>query len=122
MTLDRTNGKTRRRRGEAFWRRMVIEQRDSGLSQLEFCRRNDFARSTFHRWNRRFKDSVTKCEETPPVPEFVAVKIRREPLPSDGGDHFELLFPDGLRLKIPSRVESGTLVEVLKAVEVAGRC
>ena len=122
MTLDRTKEKTRRHRGKAFWRRMVVEQRNSDLSQLEFCQRNGFARSTFHRWARRFRDSVAECEEMPPAPEFVAVKVRREPSLSDACDHFELLFPDGLRLKIPDRFESGTLVEVLNAVEAAGRC
>ena len=125
MTLNRTKEKSRLHRGEAFWRRMVIEQHDSGLSQQEFCRRKGFAKSTFHKWNRRFKDSVTRREETEaqPTPEFVTVKVRQDPLPSEqSNEDFELLFPDGLRLKIPSRVESGALAEVLRAVEMAGRC
>ena len=122
MAVDRTKGRNRRR-GEAFWRREVMEQRGSGLSQQEFCRRKGFPKSTFYQWNRRLEGSLPEVEDSQ-APEFVAVEIRQEPEgPRAGGDEdFELIFTSGLRLKIPSCVEPGSLARVLKAMEVVGRC
>lgn len=120
--MDQTKPRSsRRRRGEGFWRRTLIAQRHSGLSQLEFCRRNDLALSTFHRWRNRLGDAIDDSPES--EPEFIPVEIRpeRAPVPS-GDDGFELVFPSGLRLSLPSRVEGRDLVEVLWALEVAGAC
>ncbi len=120
--MDQTKSRpSRRRRGQGFWHRTLIAQRHSGLSQLEFCRRNNLALSTFHRWRNRLGEVVDESLES--TPEFLSVEIRperaRAPSSDDG---FELVFPSGLRLSLPSRVEGRDLAEVLSALEVAGVC
>ncbi len=44
--------KTHRRRGAAFWRRTIRAHDHSGLTQADFCRRNELALSTFQYWRR----------------------------------------------------------------------
>ena len=119
MTQDHEDRGTRRRRGKAFWRRALKEQRQSGLTQFEYCRRHDLSRSTFHRWRKRLKKHSTDIEE-PGQLEFVSVEVQREPVELRAG--FELIFCNGLRLKLPDRVQSRALVEVLTALEVTGSC
>ncbi len=121
MTQDHGDPKAPRSRGEAFWRRTLAEQRHSGLTQLEFCRRHDLPRSTFQRWRRRLEKSCAAAAEPEP-PEFVSVEIRPQPEPAEPSDGFELIFQSGLRLKLPRRVEGQALVEVLRALEVTGSC
>ena len=119
--MDQTKSRSSRRRyGEGFWRRTLIAQRHSGLSQIEFCRRNDLALSTFHRWRNRLGDAIDEPRES--EPEFLPVEIRPERASASSDDGFELVFPSGLRLSLPSRVEGRDLAEVLWALEVAGAC
>lgn len=121
MNLDQNQSRTLRRRGEAFWRRTMTAQRNSGLSQLEFCRRNDLSHSTFCRWRSRFKNRPSDVDE-PATPEFVPVQIRPGPGSEDSSDDFELIFTSGLRLRLPSRVEGRAIAEVLWALEATGIC
>ena len=43
----------RTRRSAAQWRKLIVAQRDSGLSQKAFCDRRELALSTFVRWKSR---------------------------------------------------------------------
>lgn len=120
MTQDFQKARSRRRRGESFWRRTLMAQENSGLSQQEFCRRNDLSLSTFCSWRRRLRIEPDE-EADVAVGEFVEIQpaaVDREGV----SDRFELIFPGGLRLKLPSRVEGRELAEVLWALEVAGPC
>ncbi len=121
MTQDHEEPIAYRRRGEAFWRRTTTDQQHSDLTQLEFCRRNNLALSTFQRWRQRLQNVPAQPQE-PATPEFVAVEVCPGPEPSDQSDSFELIFHSGLRLRLPSRVEGRALAEVLSALEVAGVC
>ncbi len=120
MTQDLREIQTRRRRGESFWRRTFLAQKNSGLSQLEFCRRNDLAISTFQSWRRRMRGNSDEPETTV---EFVEIPTMPAPGPEQADEYgFELIFPNGLRLKLPSQVEGRDLAEVLWALQVAGSC
>lgn len=118
MTQDLRKTRARKRRGKAFWRRTFLAQQNSGLSQLEFCRRNDLPISTFYSWRRRLRGEADDPEATA---EFVEVHHApsSEPMDENG---FELVFPNGLRLKLPSRVQGRDLAEVLWALQVADPC
>ena len=118
-----------RRRGEAFWRRAVEAQRESGSSQQEFCERNGLALSTFQRWRRRLGESG----EGPPSEgssEFMEGVVRPEGQARPGGSApegdgaagFELSFESGVRLRLPRQVEGRALAEVLWALQVTDLC
>jgi len=121
MTQYHVEPTVNRRRGEAFWRRTLAAQRSSNLTQLQFCRRNDLPLSTFQRWRKRLQDG-SAGREGPSVPAFVSVEVCPDPESTDLLDRFELVFPNGLRLHLPSRVEGRALTEVLLALEVAAAC
>lgn len=121
MTQYHVEPTANRRRGEAFWRRTLVAQRSSSLTQVQFCRRNNLPLSTFQRWRKRLQDGSAEPQE-PLVPAFVAVDVCSDPEPTDLRDHFELTFPNGLRLQLPSRVDGRALTEVLLALEVADAC
>lgn len=122
MTRDRVG--SRRRRGESFWRRTLMAQRHSELSQVEFCRRNDLALSTFQFWRRRLRDeSMTEAEtvsDAPLAPEFVEL-VASALAPTHAG-RFELTFPSGVQLTVPTGVEGRALAEILWALEATGVC
>lgn len=121
---DHSRPQPHRRRGEVFWRRAVLAQRESGSTQQEFCRRNGLSLSTFQRWRRR----LAEVEEGSEPSGFVEVKIRSEdkasePLPArSSAASFELIFESGVRLRLPHQVEGRALAEVLWALEVTGQC
>lgn len=124
--MTQEHSETSRRRGESFWRRTLKAQRHSGLSQVEFCRRNDLAVSTFQYWRRRLREMQPETG-TAATPDFVEVALRPEPAvpqpaAADGRRGFELTFPSGLQLRVPLDVEGRALAEVLWALEVAGSC
>ena len=120
MTQDLHKTQTRRRRGAAFWRRTFLAQKNSGLSPSKFCRRNDLPVSTFYAWRRRLHGT---SEETTSEVEFVEVQTSAAAVPeASDEDGFELVFPNGLRLKMPSQIEGRELAEVLWALQVAGSC
>ena len=122
MSEDHEELRAYRRRGEAFWRRSLIVQRHSGLTQSEFCRRNRLSLSTFHRWRRRLEElPTTEMAEPPTAPEFVAVNVCPAK-PEDAEEGFVLELCNGARLRIPMNVESRDLVEVLWALEATGVC
>lgn len=113
-----------RRHGEAFWRRAFSVQRDSGLTQFEFCREHGLARSTFYRWQRRLGE-VEEAAEGLGSPGFVEVNLKPEPpAPERPGEEegFELRFASGVRLRLPSQVQGQSLAEVLGALQARGLC
>ena len=120
MTQDQ--GKLRRR-GEGFWRRAMKAHRHSGLTQVEFCRRNELALSTFQYWRRRLREVEPESGTEPlEVDDFLEVQVRAPAADSGASGSFELIFPSGLQLKVPSSVQGRALAEVLWALEATGAC
>ncbi|MCG8456002.1 MAG: hypothetical protein MI919_06945 [Holophagales bacterium] len=128
MIEEREERRGYRRRGEAFWRRALLAQRESGSTQTDFCRRNGLSLSTFQRWRRRIEEAVGESAEAP-VTDFVELAIRSEGELLDPEVEvrnettgFELIFPSGVRLRLPEQVDGRSLAEVLWALEATGRC
>ncbi len=112
------------RRGEAFWRRAVMAQRDSDSTQEDFCRRHGLALSTFHRWRQRLR-GLGAPQHVSVRPSFVEVKARPErtsPPSTDGEAGFELEFSSGVCLRLPSRVDGQGLAEVLCVLQARDLC
>jgi hypothetical protein len=51
------------------WRNRLNEWKESGLTQVEYCRQNDFKISKFHYWRKRFS------EKKPTEPSIVQVPM-----------------------------------------------
>jgi transposase-like protein len=96
----------RRRWSPAEITTILTQYRRSGLAQRAFAQRHDLSLSTFSRWLR--------LARAPKGANFVRVTLPTIPAGAD----FELVFPDGRRLRVPARFDPAalrTLLEVLAA-------
>jgi len=67
--------------------------KESGKTQLEFCKEKDIAYSKFHYWLKKYNTHGTIREESPA---FMAVTVKGQPVIRAGT--LELVYPDGRRL------------------------
>lgn len=129
MTEEREEPRGYRRRGEVFWRRALSAQRESGSTQAEFCEDNGLSLSTFQRWRRRIEEAGSEPASAQ-VEGFVELAVRSgrqrdfAPEVEERGEAFgfELIFPSGVRLRLPEQVDGRSLAEVLWALEATDRC
>jgi hypothetical protein len=100
---------------EQFWRRMVREWRNRGLSVRDFCAENDLAEPSFYAWRR------TIAERDAAAVRFVPVRVvsEEETIVSDNGagTGLELVLPTGRRLRIGPGFDAATLQRLLPLLE-----
>ena len=63
-----------KKRNREEWKRRIAEWKESGLTQIEYCRRNNLKTSKLLYWNKKL------CDKNPANPAFVQV-----PLPAMSG-------------------------------------
>lgn len=110
---------------EAYWRRMLDEQRQSGLSVRAFCRARSISEPSFYAWrralaardaartgagNRRGKQrlipvNIVSAQREPVLPVAVAENAR-----------LEIVTPGGFTLRFAADASSDTLARVLAIV------
>ena len=86
-------GKAKRRRSRAEWRRIFTRFKASGLSSGAFCRQEGIPKGSFARWRRHFE---TWEGETAAFVEFPPPAQPSSPLLQAG--EMELVLPGGVRL------------------------
>src|SRR2546421_10613531 len=94
--------KTREARRD-FWRELIGQQQQSGLSVREFCRQDRTSEYSFYQWRKRLAQQV-------PV-KFALVETGRDT--SSDGCAMEVTLTSGERLRIGSGVDATTLRLVL---------
>lgn len=101
----------------ARWTRIINEQRVSGLSIAEFCRRRSVSPPSFFNWRRRLGASgaVNNCAEA--TPGFVEVKVGPRDGPEADGAALELIFRGGLRVRVRRGFDHELLRDLLAALE-----
>lgn len=90
----------------SLWRELIDEQRGSGLSIAEFCRRQDVPQASFYQWRKKLRESV-------PEPEAFV------PLSVIGGSGVEVELPCGAVVRLPSGDERS--LEQVVLLLMAGR-
>lgn len=108
-----------------LWRERVNRQRGSGLSIVEYCRREGFATASFHAWKRRLGVSRATVEKKSkkrgsrkssaaesPRNRFVRVPVALE-------SAIEVRFADGTVVNVPGEQLAETL-KALKACQLEG--
>ena len=63
------------RRTAAQWARIIEAQRQSGLTVVEFCRRQNIAKATFWYWRKRPVTTHKQYPVAKPAAKFLAVPI-----------------------------------------------
>ena len=125
-------GRDRDRRRESYWRGAVGEQRGSGLTVREFCRRGKLRESAFHYWRRELERRDAEREQrrrprrrTPESgrdqggPTFVPVHLA-EPSPPVAGGRIEIELSGGRRVHVPAPVDRQALADVLAVLSLPG--
>ena len=95
------------------WSAIIRQQRRSGMSISEFCRRNAIAISSFYAWRRKLADSSANAR-------FVEVDVQPHPasLPSPlGAGGIELRLGAGRSLVLHRGFDRKLLVEIVSLLE-----
>jgi len=104
-------GKVRDKSTEAFWRRTVRRQRQSGLTVRAFCREHALRETAFYFWRRELARRV--AAQRPSVP-FVAVHVAED---APAGGRVEIVLSGGRRVHVAPPVDRRTLADVLAVLE-----
>ena len=91
--MSNTKGK-RIRRSPDQWSQVISDQRASGLSQVEFCKREGIALSTFARWRHRLSGAEKATSGEAPWIELSDLPGTR------AGWDIELDLGDGICLRL----------------------
>jgi len=105
---------------EAFWRRALARQRESGLTVRAFCRREGVSEPSFYAWRRvvRERDAERRptAKRQPTRPGFLPVVLREAPT-RDGG--IVIAWRGGRRMHLPATVHPDRLAELVRALEAS---
>jgi hypothetical protein len=94
---------------KAYWQAKIHEYRKSGLTQREFCRRQNISYWSFNAWNRRL--NVTTQETG-----LVEVHSRALISQHATSDSFEIVLPAGLTIRIPEHFRPETLCRIIETL------
>ncbi len=90
------------------WRKVIEQQRGSGLSIAAFCRRAQVPPASFYTWRRKLRDGVS----------FAEVKISPERAGETSG--IELRLPGQRCVVVRPGFDRQTLLDVLATLEAEG--
>jgi len=117
-------GKRRDPARERSWRRKIREQKQSGLSVRDFCRRAGLKDWTFRWWRQELirrdrEPAITPQDESAgATPAFLPVRVvdleavATRPVPA-----IEIVLPAGPTVRVPHGFDPRTLGEVLAVLE-----
>ena len=111
-------GRSRDRGREAEWRRVVREQKRSGLSVRAFCREHGVAESAFYCWRRELRRRRAEQEQRrenagDSRPAFVPVHVAE----GSSAGHIEIELSGGHRVHVTGPVDRAVLADVLGVLE-----
>jgi hypothetical protein len=99
--MSRTQGERR-----SFWRELIREQEQSGLSVREFCRQRQASEPGFYEWRKRLAKEL-------PV-KFALVETKAKACGEAAA--VEVMLTSGERLRIAPGIEAATLRLVLSVL------
>lgn len=114
-----------RRRTAEEWQALLLELAESGEEVGRFCRRHRLHPPTLKWWRWRLAGGVlAEAERSEPAkpraPQFTEIRWRESVVAGGAAAGFELLWPDGLRLRIPGEFDEGALRRLLAILEAVG--
>jgi hypothetical protein len=125
--MSRSKARGGRRRSEVEWRALVEEWQARGGSVEEFCRRRRLSAATFRWWRWRLAaradeedDGSSAALDRQPSSSWIAVDLEATASRCGAGASrgaFELRWPDGLTLRVPSDFDRDSLARLLATLE-----
>jgi transposase-like protein len=98
---------------EAFWRKMVREQKRSGVSIRAFCRERGAPESAFYFWRRELERRQAKRTT---ATAFVPVRVTEDAAAPAGG-RIEIVLGRGRRVQVAGPVDRQALADVVAVLE-----
>jgi hypothetical protein len=93
---------------ERLWRRLVRDWERSGLAIRDFCAERGLAEHNFHAWRR----TLVARDKEKALPPFVPVQVVNA-IASAQATEIEIIFPDGVVVRVRAGVDEATLRLVL---------
>ena len=91
------------------WRRIMGDQRASGLSVAAFCRRHGVAAASLYAWRRQLGQAAGAGV-------FVEAKVV-DPLPAQAAGSIEVCLKGGRRVRVGGGFDARVLLELVTALE-----
>jgi len=106
---------------ERFWRRMLGQWRNSGMSARAFCRLRQLSEANFYAWRRTLAQRDAQALKVAPA-RFLPVRLvpaaaDATPDADDARPGLELCLRSGRRLRIGSAFDASTLRGLLVILE-----
>ena len=116
----------RREDRELYWRGVLQQQTESGLSVAEFCRQESVSAPSFYHWRRKFRqrDAEAHAEsQRSDVGASAATQLLPVKIESPGGSAaVRVLLPQGVAIDAPHGTDPGALADLLRALREAQLC
>jgi hypothetical protein len=115
-------GKVRDKNKEAFWRRTVRRQGQSGLTVRAFCREHELRETAFYFWRCEL---ARRQAARPASAAFVPVQVVETPAPARSvqlrtGGRIEIVLSGGRRVHVAAPVDRQALADVLAVLSEVG--
>jgi transposase-like protein len=114
---------TSRERGgdkERYWRRLVRQWRQSGLSVRTFCEERGVSEPSFYAWRRTLGERDATA--TAFVPVRVTPETAADPVPDRRAGDLEVVLGNGRLLRIGPDFDAATLKRVLAVLTEGQPC
>jgi hypothetical protein len=122
--MAKRGGKRRDPAREKFWRRAIRQQRRSGLSVRDFCRREGLRDWTFRWWRQELarrdheRPAALPGEPTETAPVFLPVRVvDPEAVALRTAPPIEIVLPTGPTVRVPPGFDPRTLGHIMAVLE-----
>lgn len=102
----------RKRESRAVWERRLVRWEKSGLTRVEFARREGVNPSTLGWWRSILNDSRQ-------APELSFVEVALPEVTSAASAHLEVVLVNGRTVRVPAGFDAGELRRLLDVLEPA---
>ena len=117
---------------ENYWRSVIKDHADSGLSVSRFCRDRNLQETSFYRWRKKLSNathrqrpaqtnetasSVSSRKQSPNPQPFVAVDLAHGPTVGTNQNGFEISLANGRHVLVPSTFDVDSLAKLIQLLE-----
>ncbi len=98
----------------AHWKKLILEWKESGLSQTAFCRQRNLKYANFVHWRRRFK---SREQELVSAPALLPIRLRATgDVSSKQPSIIQITLGNGKRIDLPIDVSPEQLRAVISSL------
>lgn len=121
MTERAGDGCRRDLKKESKWRQILRRFEGSGVSAMQFCKREGLSLSLFYCWRKTIKRRDSECQEGPrtarPCNPFVPLRIAGGEIDRDNEAPIEIALPGGALVRVTDQTNLVLLCRILTTLE-----